>query len=74
MTDNGAAGALAGFGVFALLIMAIGIAVAVFWIWALIDAIRNRALSDNERLIWILVIIFTTWIGALIYLLVGRKK
>ena len=73
MNDNGAGALLLGGGmtiVFAL----VGIAFFIFWIWALIDAIQNPALTSNERLIWILVIIFTHWIGALIYLLVGRKK
>jgi hypothetical protein len=53
-------------GLFSLLCLA-------FWIWMLIDCIRNRGLSDNERIVWVLVIVFTHAIGALIYLLAGRK-
>ena len=54
-------------GVFGLLFLA-------FWIWMLIDCVRNKALSDNERIVWTLVIVFTHALGALIYLLAGRKK
>jgi hypothetical protein len=51
-----------------------GLAALAFWIWALVDAIQNPRLDSNERLIWILVIVLTTWIGAIIYFIVGRKK
>ena len=45
-----------------------------FWVWALVDAIKNPRLTDNERLIWIIVILLTQCLGAVIYLIVGRKK
>jgi hypothetical protein len=74
MNDNaGAGGLLLGGGM--LLVMAvIAFAFLAFWIWALVDAIKNPRLTDNERLIWILVIVLASWLGALIYLLAGRKK
>lgn len=56
-----------------LVMIILGLAALALWIWALVDAIKNRALSDNERIIWVLVILLTNWLGALIYLLVGRK-
>jgi hypothetical protein len=46
----------------------------VLWIWALIDAIQNPRLSGNERIVWVLVIIFVPIIGSLLYLLVGRGR
>ena len=46
----------------------------VLWIWALIDAIQNPRLSGNERIVWVLVIIFVPILGPLIYLLVGRGR
>ena len=59
---------------FICMIVLFGLAVFVFWIWALIDAIRNPRLTDNERLIWILVIVLAQGLGALIYVLAGRKS
>jgi hypothetical protein len=50
------------------------LAAFVFWIWMLIDAITNKGLTDTEKLIWVVVIIFVHFIGALIYFFVGRPK
>ena len=46
----------------------------VFWIHALIDCIRNKALSNGEKVVWVLVMVFTSVLGALIYLVAGRKQ
>jgi hypothetical protein len=51
----------------------IGLAAFAFWIWMLIDAISNLP-SGNEKIVWVLVIVFTGIIGALIYFFVGRKR
>jgi cytochrome c oxidase assembly factor CtaG len=45
----------------------------VFWIWMLIDCIKNERLTDTQKVVWVLVIIFLHALGALIYLLTGRK-
>lgn len=58
----------------ALLIWSIvAIATVVMWIWAIVDAIRNPALSDLMRIVWIAVIFFFPVVGAIVYLLVGRS-
>lgn len=71
------AGLFVGFGILWLLmfivIVGLGIASLVVWIWALVDAIKNPALDSTMRLVWILVIIFTQIVGAIIYLAVGRS-
>ncbi len=46
----------------------------VFWLWMLIHAIQNRGLNDSERIVWVLVIIFLNFLGALLYLIVGKPK
>ena len=45
-----------------------------FWIWMLVHAITNNGLTDIEKLIWVIVILFTHFIGAAIYFFVGRPK
>jgi len=45
-----------------------------FWIWMLVHAITNDGLTDLEKLIWVIVILFTHFIGAVIYFFVGRPK
>jgi formate hydrogenlyase subunit 3/multisubunit Na+/H+ antiporter MnhD subunit len=65
-------------GLFACLIMAvvgiIGLACFAVWLWMLIDAIKYTPSENNLKLIWILVILLTGIIGALIYMFVQRPK
>lgn len=56
----------------------------ILWIWMLVDAIfadgkrlRFKILKDNpngNKLIWILVIVFAGWIGALIYYILEKRE
>jgi hypothetical protein len=71
--DDGGAPFLLGGGML-LVALLIGLVARVLWIWALVDAIKNPGLSDNERIIWILAILLTNWLGALLDLIVGRKR
>lgn len=66
-----------GVGIFAIcwivgaLLSLAGLAV---WIWMLIDCLANEPNEGNEKIIWILVILFANWIGALIYYFVRRPQ
>ena len=70
-----AAFGLGGWEIILILCVMIPVSLAylAFWVWMLIDCIRNKSLNDDERIIWTLVIVFTHALGALIYLLAGRK-
>ena len=59
---------------FCLVAGAIGLAGLALWIWMLVEVLTREADEGNNRLIWALVIVFTHWIGALIYLLVRRQE
>jgi NADH:ubiquinone oxidoreductase subunit 6 (subunit J) len=63
-------------GIFLLILLALGavIAVFVFWIWMLIDCIRNDRITNDERLIWVIVIIFINIIGAVMYYFLGYRQ
>ena len=64
-----------GLEILLLLFLApIALAVFAFWIWMLIHAATNRGLTDTEKLMWVLIIVFVHFIGALIYFFVGRPK
>ena len=58
----------------ALVFLAFGLGGTVFWVWMLIDCASKESNDGNDKLVWVLIIIFTHWIGALIYLLVRRPK
>ena len=70
---DGGGALLFGGGCFLVWILLAVLALGI-WIWALVDAIQNPALDGNQRLIWILVIVLTQFIGAMIYLIVGRSR
>lgn len=59
---------------FILIFGIIGLAIFVFWIWMLIDAIQNKGLTDGEKIGWVLAIVFLHIIGALLYFFIGHPK
>ena len=52
----------------------LGMAAIGFWIWALVDCLTKESSEGNDKIIWILVILLLSWVGALIYLLVRRPQ
>ena len=69
---------LALFGIFGLALTLIFFPLlflgTIFWIWMLFHAILNRGLSNSEKVVWVLVVFFLHFIGALLYFLLGRPK
>jgi hypothetical protein len=58
-----------------VLILLLVLALVALWIWALVDAIRvpdDTHYRAGTKLIWVLVIVLTGFIGAAVYLAVGR--
>lgn len=54
--------------------LAFGAAILGFWIWMLIDCAVHTPTENNQKLVWVLVVVLTGWIGALIYFFVQRPK
>jgi cytochrome c oxidase assembly factor CtaG len=46
----------------------------VLWLWMLIDCITKEPSEGNDKILWVLVIIFLGPLGALIYLFARRPK
>ncbi|BDS08321.1 hypothetical protein NT6N_33610 [Oceaniferula spumae] len=55
-----------------ILVLLFGLAVLAFWIWTLVDCVKNEPSEGNDKVVWILVIVLAGWIGSLIYLLARR--
>jgi len=86
--EAGAAGgaAMAGFlGIFAVMwilimlfylaIIMIILAFFVIWIIMLVDCIRRTDFKgENDRLLWVLILILGGWIGAIIYYFTVMRK
>ena len=46
----------------------------ILWVWMIIDCATNEPSEGNEKIVWILVMVFTHLIGSLIYLLIRRPE
>jgi len=56
-----------------ILILILVLFLGVLPIIALIDVVRNE-FTENNKLIWILLIVLTWIIGAVLYFFIGRKQ
>ena len=65
----GGLGIVAGLAVLLVILL-----LTIFWIWMIIEAITNHALDDTERLVWVLVIFFSHFIGSILYFVLVRSK
>jgi len=64
------------FGLFGLMwcgMCLLAIALLVLWLWALIDCVQ-RDFDENEKIVWVLIIVLLNWLGAIIYLIIGRGR
>ncbi len=52
----------------------IGLVGLAFWIWAIVDCATNEPSTGNDKVIWILIIVLTSWLGALLYLCIRRPQ
>lgn len=44
------------------------------WIIALIDIVRSEFSGQNDKLVWVLIVLFAPFIGAILYFAVGRRN
>lgn len=51
----------------------IAILLFALWIWMIIDCAKRGFKSDVEKIVWIVVIVLGTWIGALVYFIVVKN-
>jgi len=58
------------FGLLFLLVLLAGFA---FWIWMIIDCATNEPSAGNDKVVWIIIIVFAQIVGALIYYFVRRR-
>lgn len=69
---------MVGSGIFvilALLVFApLALALTIFWIWMLVDAIQNKGLTDGEKVGWVLAIVFCHVLGSALYFFIGHPK
>ena len=59
---------------FGLAVFSLGVLVTIFWIWMLVDCATKETSQGNDKLIWILIILFTHFLGAALYFFVRRPN
>ena len=52
----------------------IGLVCIAFWAWMLIDAVTEESSRNNDRAVWVLVVLFGNFLGVLIYLFYRRPQ
>jgi Phospholipase_D-nuclease N-terminal len=81
VVNTGAASGLASVCCFAYMVpVLLGVAGAVLWIVALVDLLQradsefpNHQPGSNDKVVWILVVLFLNGIGALVYYLMVMR-
>jgi hypothetical protein len=59
---------------FVLFVFLIGIGCTVLWIYCLVDIIKANFKGENDKIIWLLLIIFLPLIGSILYLAIGVNQ
>jgi len=59
---------------FFLFFLIVGLGSTVLWIWMLVDCAMKEPAEGNDKVIWILIILLSHFLGALLYLLVRRPQ
>ncbi|MBI2665106.1 PLDc N-terminal domain-containing protein [Candidatus Woesearchaeota archaeon] len=57
-----------------LICIAVMVALFVFWILMLVDVVKRNFPNNNDKLVWVLVIVLAGIIGALVYYFVVKRK
>jgi len=63
--------------VFATLMIALIIGTSVFWLWMLVDCLsrpERKFKGKNDKLIWILLMIFFWVLGSILYFFMVKEK
>jgi 4-amino-4-deoxy-L-arabinose transferase-like glycosyltransferase len=64
---------MTGIGIPELIILLFLLLLGIPWIIAFIDILRSD-FRDNNKLIWLLAVIFVPFIGLIAYFFIGRKQ
>ena len=62
------------FGVFWLICMGLVVAGLVFWVVMLIDVVGRKFSKEDDKIIWVLVVVLAGIVGALVYYFVVKRK
>ena len=56
------------------LLMGLALLAIGFWIWMLVECATKESSVGNDKLIWVLIILLTHLLGALLYCFIRRPR
>jgi phospholipase D-like protein len=59
---------------FMLLLFFLAVTALMFWIWMIVECATKEPSEGNDKIVWIVIIVFAQLIGALIYYFVRRPQ
>jgi hypothetical protein len=59
---------------FSIVVFILALGAFAFWIWTLIDCATKEAPEGNTKIVWVIIVVITGIIGALIYYWVRRPQ
>ena len=57
-----------------LFFLFVGLVGTAFWLWMIIECATKEPDEGNEKLVWIIILIFTHLLGAILYLVIRRPE
>lgn len=64
-----------GILIFWFIILMLVFAGVIFWLWMFIDClVREEFEGPNDKIVWILVLLFTSLLGAILYFFLVRRR
>ena len=59
---------------FVLSLIALGIAIFVSWLYAIIEIMTDEFKNDTDKILWFLLVFFFPFVGTIIYFAIGRNR
>jgi cytochrome c oxidase assembly factor CtaG len=59
---------------FTLMAVTLFLLASLFWLWMLVDCAMKESADGSDKLVWIIIIVFTHFIGAVVYFLFRRPQ
>jgi hypothetical protein len=60
--------------IFHLLFLGVVLSGFLFWLWMLVDCATREPDEGNTKIVWIIIIVFANFVGALVYFFVQRPR
>ena len=56
-----------------LILLFIGLLFAT-WIWAIVDIVKSEFRGENDKVLFLILVLLLPFVGTIIYFIVGRPK